>query len=255
MNIPISGRTPERSRSRVGMVLEYGLAVAVIGLIGLPAVTSPRLATEIGAAIRRGDSTVQWIVIGLLIGGTLTFLVNRIATSRAKNDGIAGEVFNSISMLRTLEHERAHVLIGLLVGLHPRSVNASEVEFGEVRWATPRGPFKRARYFLGVIAPYWFSPGTPTVVLLALAFPPRQPAWAAIIGLLAGGALVLPVTQFHLKQRELRQFRLVPTLCAVLWLWTAISTLTLTVVFSGRASQVPALYQAGWRQFLAIVGL
>lgn len=249
-----SNSAPESYRQSSSIV-QLGIAVAVAGLVGLPAVSSPHVAREIGEAVRRGNPTALQTLVGLVIGAALTFVLVRAAMACGKRDGFVGEVLASIAMLQTLEHERAHILIGLLVGLHPRSVNASEVKYGEVRWATPRGPLKRARFFLGVIAPYWFSPAALTVALLALAFPPGQPLWAATIGLLAGAALILPVAQFHSRQRELRQFFFVPTAVAVLWLWAACATVTLSIVFSARVSQVAGMYAAGWRQLAQIVGM
>ncbi|MEM7349696.1 MAG: hypothetical protein AAF657_02745 [Acidobacteriota bacterium] len=209
-------------------------AALIVVAVGCPALLFP---TVVERSLFRSLPSNPYLG-GALIAGVLTFvLAHRSARMR---------------FLTVLLHEHAHLMMALLLGTSPRSLNAGEAA-GLFQYDL-RGPLPKTRAFFITIAPYWISPLWPLALLLIFVAGSQRGWGLAALAWLLGLALTLPLGEIHPRQPDLRRYGIVPPVLAALWLWAATTVLSLGVLESGSGSSVLAAYRRSWRLLTSWLG-
>ena len=206
--------------------MQLFLAAVIVAAVGCPALLFSEVVER---ALFRSLPANPWLG-GALSAGVLTFVLAH-RSSRLR-------------FLSVLLHEHAHLLMALLLGTSPRSLNAGEAA-GLFRYDL-RGPLPKTRAFFITIAPYWLSPLWPLALLLILVAGPQRGWSLAALAWFLGLALTLPLGEIHPRQPDLRRYGLLPPILAALWLWAATAVLSLTLLETGSGTSMLRLYRRSW---------
>jgi hypothetical protein len=160
--------------------------------------------------------------------------------------GVLGRWVPGLRFLDTLCHELSHATWAFLVGGSVDSLHASANDGGHTRSVLPRS-FQSLRAFLVTIAPYWFCPLIPLVVVWLLAVEPLRGdallASAAAFGFL----IVQPLLQWGVGQSDLRAYRFIAPIAVAGCLLTGVFTLGLGALAAGGSRGFQAVYVASFR--------
>lgn len=207
--------------------------VIVLLLMGLPSVLAfERLGAIVSTAL---DGHIR--ARGFLLALVLSSIAHLCLRHR-----------ESYRFLSTLQHEVAHLLVGLAVLVAPQRLTSSH-SGGELAYQV-RGPFAASRALLLSTAPYWFSP---LYLVLPMTLLLRAPeslivATGTSMPLALGGVLIF--AQYHRRQVDLIQYGFLRTAALAAWASTGVLLALAVAVWSWRLQAVAGLYRHSWRHLL-----